>query len=1365
MIFIIISIVILIIIIIIGIIAYLLYEYIMKFLENYKNINHKLKNPKYNPPGPIPQVSTPDLQIASQPDDPTSSSGNSSLPQPPKVNPKLSKPEEDPELKNFLKEAIQILSMIGRDVVIKGIVKVAQKILARRARQRFFEKIGKDELEKLGVKSEKLLSREAFKELAEKMTRKAAEEGLDDAGKALAKKIAEQAAAGAMTGPIGPFVDGAMAGFDMLSMSLDIMDAGGYEANYKTNSFYKSITKKSRDKFIELFAQDNISAPIINGPITSKDTSLISSQVEYESIKLLKNEYSELEQNVMSQVEVGTIQYYLTYTNGTFVKDSNGNFVKNPNFENEVSNALKLPSSFNLDEFSTNLSNNMTQQMCDTKDGLMIEQDQEKYCMYKKEDCKSIQDGGKAYNWIQYYDSSTGEWNWGLGTGPEDNYVEWQDNKCVTASSMVKKMCNNAVGPNSVKGEKGIIGLNYLQEQGICDITPDYCDMYNAEYIPYDSDVEGPTCKLSTGANIMQSMFGTTITDGLNQVFNLDQYKSCPENMPVNAIPYLCNKPIPFIAGLPGLPKASLNLSNYISTGEGTILSAAENLPLNSTGEGTILSSVGKTLDNIQEGLEGLLKSIGIPIQLIPIIIKEIEEEAGGSFPEAYLPDCPPKNELGQNVMFGKGAECIYYPTIKEGSEFMPNIPAKYRNCPEINSTGESLKFPTQAMVDSGLQFGYCIYTPEINMQTQYNIGTNTWNTIESDANYASSFIEGLGTAIVKGLQEAEADVNKGVQAALKEAEKLHKEYDTAVNTAIDSINNAENKINKTKQNVNKNFDTYRDAVADQNAPAAVKLVEDAGLDAGQAVADGALDTATDVLKGTSAFLQWTEGFDNIEYFGNSNQDEKNFANAAGNPWTSTFNAKAFSETGKGLHAAGQSLLEDGTNSITSGISSAEYTGKSICELTWGKNNCEPCNIPIPTSYCAKCDVQYNSQYERLQNGAFSTDVCIKGNGSSITNTFYCDDASKTELCISAIGAKCYEPCEQIYGENYTRDPFTCTCSLGGFSAVRESCKEGYINDGLMCTPACPDNYKNVLGLCFAECPGDMISNAEGQYESIDLGLMCTRPRKIQFSYSKKGIVNTLKSDWTMLKSAVDSGVSTIEQYASPCNLASTATTVALTTALSAFTGGPISAITRKVIKKILFQVLKKTALSEIRNLLISDLISCMDSALFHITTEMVTDPSTGNNITLVDEINKIVHSLGDTSFDIGVLICALTSTYAKAAITLFIGFLLSHFLGIPFNGKSLSVNVIASFIIYIYGNGVCSVPPPILCEFWAVIQTLIPELKDVQIPVYNYNSKDFDFPNTHSLCEEVQIPPQVARVCGGNADAAQGLNTFCANR
>lgn len=1323
-------IVIIIIIVIIGIIAYFLYEYIMKFLENYKNINNKLKNPKYNPPGQIPQIaSQPDLQIASQPYYPTSNTGNSCLPEPPKVNPNILKPEEDPELKNFTKEAIQIISMLGRDVVIKGIVHYSEKLMERQFAKNFLKKFGKDELEKLGVKSEKLLSKEAFKELAEQMTKKAAEEGLDDAAKALAKKIAEQAAVGAMTGPLGPFVDGAMAGFDMLSMSLDIMDAGGYQENYKTNSFYKSITKKSRDKFIELFAKDNISAPIINGPITSKDTSLISSQVEYESIKLLKNEYSQLEENVLSQVEVGTIQYYLTYTDGTLVKDSNGNNIKNPNFENEVNNALKLPSSFNLDEISTNMTNNLTKQMCDTKDGIMIEQDQEKYCMYKKEDCNSIQNGGKAYNWIQYYDSSTGEWNWGLGTGPEDNYVEWQDNKCVTASSMVKKMCNNAVGPNSVKGEKGIIGLDYLHEQGICHITPEYCEMYDTEYIAYDSDVEGPTCKLSTGANIMQSMFGTTVVDGLNQVFNLDQYKSCPENMPVNAIPYLCNKPMPYVAGLPG-PPPPLNMGSFK---ESDLFNVNSELS-NSETINTVLD-VAEDL-NPTVLLTKLFIKMGITsAEIINSLIEQIKEEAGGSFPEAYLPNCPSKNELGQNVMFGKGAECIYYPTIKEDSEFMPNIPAKYRDCPTINSTGESLKFPTQAMIDAGVEFGYCIYTPDINMQEQYNIGTQTWNSVQNFANDTTSFFEGVGNAIQKGLQEAEADVNQAVKAAAQEAQKLHTEYDSAVNVAINAINNAKNKIDNTKQNVDNNFNTYRDAVADQNAPAAVKLVEDAGLDAGQAVADGALDTATDVLKGTAAFLQWTEGFDNIEYFANS--DANDLLN----------------------------LYSQGKSYVDGGINDAEQKAKSECEVIWGKDNCEPCNIPIPTSYCAKCNLQYNSQYERLENGSFSTNICIKGDGSSITNTFYCDDASKTELCISAIGAKCYEPCEKIYGENYTRDPFTCTCSLGGFSAVRESCREGYINDGLMCTPACPDNYKNVLGLCFAECPGDMISNAEGQYESIDLGLMCTRPRKIQYSYSKKGIVNTLKSDWTMLKGAVDSGVSTIEQYASPCNLASTATTVALTTALSVFTGGPISAITRKVIKKILFKVLKKTALSEIRNLLISDLISCMDAALFHITTEMVTDPSTGNNITLVDEINKIVHSLGDTSFDIGVLICALTSTYAKAAITLFIGFLLSHFLGIPFNGKSLSVNVIASFIIYIFGNGVCSVPPPILCEFWAVIQSIIPELKDVQIPVYNYNSKDFDFPNTHSLCEEVQIPPQVAAVCGGNADAAQGLNTFCANR
>ena len=73
-------------------------------------------------------------------------------------------------------------------------------------------------------------------------------------------------------------------------------------------------------------------------------------------------------------------------------------------------------------------------------------------------------------------------------------------------------------------GNYDLLKFNYDKKK--CDITKKYCQRYGATPY-YDNKLKTNNCKIKFGQKVLEEIFGTTVTRGLKQVFDLDQYEQC----------------------------------------------------------------------------------------------------------------------------------------------------------------------------------------------------------------------------------------------------------------------------------------------------------------------------------------------------------------------------------------------------------------------------------------------------------------------------------------------------------------------------------------------------------------------------------------------------------------------------------------------------------------------------------------------------------------------------------------------------------------------------------------------------------------------------------------------------------------------
>jgi hypothetical protein len=95
--------------------------------------------------------------------------------------------------------------------------------------------------------------------------------------------------------------------------------------------------------------------------------------------------------------------------------------------------------------------------------------------------------------------------------GENDTYAEWSADRgaCISASPAMRLTCD---GNN----------IPYDSTTGICKIDENYCKMKGTEW--KDGD-----CHVSIGQDIAETIFGSTVTRGLIQVFDPSQYEKCKD--------------------------------------------------------------------------------------------------------------------------------------------------------------------------------------------------------------------------------------------------------------------------------------------------------------------------------------------------------------------------------------------------------------------------------------------------------------------------------------------------------------------------------------------------------------------------------------------------------------------------------------------------------------------------------------------------------------------------------------------------------------------------------------------------------------------------------------------------------------------
>ena len=132
-------------------------------------------------------------------------------------------------------------------------------------------------------------------------------------------------------------------------------------------------------------------------------------------------------------------------------------------------------------------------------------------CTFTKDACE------KSFSWPLKEEEEYAEYRTvKINTNVNNTIVEKTQDMCVSSDSLMRTVCDSN-------------NIPYDQNTGICKIDEKYCKMKGADWI-MDENTKEYDCAISPGQGFAEALFGTTITRGLKQVFDLSQYESCKAN-------------------------------------------------------------------------------------------------------------------------------------------------------------------------------------------------------------------------------------------------------------------------------------------------------------------------------------------------------------------------------------------------------------------------------------------------------------------------------------------------------------------------------------------------------------------------------------------------------------------------------------------------------------------------------------------------------------------------------------------------------------------------------------------------------------------------------------------------------------------
>jgi hypothetical protein len=293
-----------------------------------------------------------------------------------------------------------------------------------------------------------------------------------------ASKFGTKLAVGSSAGPI---TTAAVLAFEALSFALDYYDVGGYgklEGTLKKD--YLKMQKGFEIDYKRQIEKIGGKYPVIIGPMDKLKEKDLEAKVMFQIKKIMNPNKSKPDPLIVPMFKA-------------IIEDAKAGRLTEADLENEKTfdKYLKL---IDMDK----LFNKAMSEICKELKGKVITRDPKNIqCSYKtKTDCH------RSYSWPLRKNNTYAEFKRKL-----------QGGICIGANPSLRVVCEEN-------------GMKYDIEKGMCIVDKNYCAKRGADW-EYDPEIREHDCKISKGQEITEFIFGATITRGLKQVFDPDQYKSC----------------------------------------------------------------------------------------------------------------------------------------------------------------------------------------------------------------------------------------------------------------------------------------------------------------------------------------------------------------------------------------------------------------------------------------------------------------------------------------------------------------------------------------------------------------------------------------------------------------------------------------------------------------------------------------------------------------------------------------------------------------------------------------------------------------------------------------------------------------------
>lgn len=355
---------------------------------------------------------------------------------------------------------VQVAAGIALKAAVKSITGKTEMSLAK-----YTAKIAVNILQKLGVKVGAATLRYLGVKAATTAATTAAKVGT---------QVATQSEVAASTGPGAPFVEAAMLAFDVLSVGLDIGDAGGYQ-KMGTKKEYIDMRKGVDAAFTKAMTDQGVALPLITGPLDKMSTNDLTAALQQKTSDILATPANK----------------YMAPCLAALATWLAANQAASSDDVDKWTTAYLVAHPIDTDAVTADAM----AQLCISAGGISM---------------------NGACSWPTK-DKCLSSYSWPLAA--TDTYAEWvvpagsTQGQCQVASQAMRGICEQN-------------NLTYNQDTKLCNVTEAYCKTKAAEW-SYDGSIKDYDCKVPAGQQIASAIFGTTIVDGLKQVFDPKQYKPC----------------------------------------------------------------------------------------------------------------------------------------------------------------------------------------------------------------------------------------------------------------------------------------------------------------------------------------------------------------------------------------------------------------------------------------------------------------------------------------------------------------------------------------------------------------------------------------------------------------------------------------------------------------------------------------------------------------------------------------------------------------------------------------------------------------------------------------------------------------------